>query len=174
MSDPSHNAGTVARAIAFVRESLRDNDVDYTKEPVPRALGLLAIPMMLDMVTEAILAVVDIAFALAARITAAFSSDPGVLRYGTSCPGIPGVGYPACALGMVMSQAINGAGDTMTPTTLNLVAFWLVQIPLACWLAEGVGLGPDGVFTAIVVGESLLTILAVLVFRRGHWKTVAA
>ncbi len=113
-------------------------------------------------------------FILAPQITSLFSDDPEVLGYGTSCLRILGVGYPAYALGMVMSQAINGAGDTMTPTTLNLIAFWLVQIPLAYWLAEGAGLGPDGVFTAIVVGESLLTILAVFVFRRGHWKNVAA
>ena len=115
-----------------------------------------------------------VTFILAPEITALFSSDPEVLRYGTSCLRILGVGYPAYALGMVMSQAINGAGDTMTPTTLNLIAFWLVQIPLAYWLAEGAGLGPDGVFTAIVVGESLLTLLAVIVFRRGHWKAVTA
>ncbi len=113
-------------------------------------------------------------FILAPEITALFSSDPEVLRYGTSCLRILGLGYPAYALGMVMSQAINGAGDTMTPTTLNLIAFWFVQIPLAYWLAEGAGLGPNGVFTAIVIGESLLTILAVIVFRRGHWKTIAA
>jgi Na+-driven multidrug efflux pump len=113
-------------------------------------------------------------FVFAPQITGLFSSDPEVLRYGTSCLRILGIGYPAYALGMVMSQAINGAGDTMTPTTLNLIAFWLVQIPLAYWLAEGAGLGPNGVFTGIVVGESLLTVMAVIVFRRGHWKTVAA
>jgi Na+-driven multidrug efflux pump len=73
-----------------------------------------------------------------------------------------------------MSQAINGAGDTMTPTILNLIAFWLVQIPLAYWLAAGAGLGPNGVFIAIVAGESLLTVMAVAVFRRGHWQKVTA
>jgi putative MATE family efflux protein len=113
-----------------------------------------------------------ITFVFAPEITALFSSDPDVLRYGTSCLRILGVGYPAYALGMVMSQAINGAGDTLTPTMLNLVAFWLVQIPLAYWLAEGAGAGPNGVFAAIVIGESLLTVMAVAVFRRGHWRTV--
>ena len=115
-----------------------------------------------------------VTFIFAPQITALFSSDPDVLRYGTSCLRILGVGYPAYALGMVMSQAINGAGDTMTPTILNLVAFWIVQIPFAYWLAETVALGPNGVFTAIVVGESLLTILAVVVFRRGRWQTVTS
>ena len=113
-------------------------------------------------------------FIFARQITSMFSADPEVIAYGTSCLRILGIGYPAYALGMVMSQAINGAGDTMTPTTLNLIAFWLVQIPLAYWLAEGVQLGPNGVFTAIVVSESLLTVLAVIVFRRGHWKLVSA
>ena len=113
-----------------------------------------------------------ITFVFAPQITALFSSDTDVLRYGTSCLRILGVGYPAYALGMVMSQAINGAGDTLTPTLLNLVAFWLVQIPLAYWLAEGLSIGPDGVFVAIVIGESLLTVMAVAVFRRGQWRNV--
>jgi Na+-driven multidrug efflux pump len=113
-----------------------------------------------------------ITFVFAPEITALFSSDPDVLRYGTSCLRILGVGYPAYALGMVMSQAINGAGDTLTPTMLNLVAFWVVQIPLAYWLAEGAGAGPNGVFAAIVIGESLLTVMAVAVFRRGHWRDI--
>lgn len=113
-------------------------------------------------------------FVFAPQITALFSSEPDVLAYGTACLRILGVGYPAYALGMVMSQAINGAGDTMTPTTLNLIAFWLVQIPLAYWLAASAGLGPNGVFVAIVVSETLLTVLAVFVFRRGHWKATRA
>ena len=113
-------------------------------------------------------------FILAPQITGLFSKDPEVLHYGTWCLRILGVGYPAYAVGMVVAQALNGAGDTMTPTTLNLVAFWLVQIPLAYGLAEPAGLGPNGVFTAIVVGESLLTVLAIYVFRRGDWKLKVA
>ncbi len=113
-------------------------------------------------------------FVFAPQITALFSSDPDVLRYGTSCLRILGVGYPAYAVGMVMAQAINGAGDTLTPTVLNLIAFWAVQIPLAWSLATAVDLGPNGVFTAIVVSESLLTVLAVAVFRRGRWQTQRA
>jgi Na+-driven multidrug efflux pump len=71
---------------------------------------------------------------------------------------------------MVMVQALNGAGDTATPSTLNLLCFWLVQIPVAWWLAESLGWGPNGVFWAEVIAESLLTVLAVIVFRRGGWK----
>jgi Na+-driven multidrug efflux pump len=71
---------------------------------------------------------------------------------------------------MVVIQALNGAGDTRTPSLLNFICFWLVQIPLAYWLATSVGWGPVGVFWAIVAGESLLSILSVMVFRAGKWK----
>ena len=111
-----------------------------------------------------------ISFTFAAEITGLFINDPDVLEYGTNCLRILAIGYPAYAIGMVMSQAINGAGDTVTPTIINLIAFWVVQIPLAYALATKAGLGPNGVFTAIVVGESLLTLLAVAVFRSGRWK----
>ncbi len=107
---------------------------------------------------------------LAPQITGLFSSDPEVLRYGTSCLRILGVGFPMYAVGMIMIQALNGAGDTATPSTLNLLSFWILQIPLAYWLATKTGLGPDGVFLAIVVSESLLTLLSIVVFRRGRWK----
>ena len=120
----------------------------------------------------------------APQIAGLFSDDPEVLRYGTSCLRILGIGYPAYAVGMIMIQALNGAGDTATPSVLNLLCFWILQVPLAYWLAEmsgigksglsGNGLGPDGVFVAIVVSESLLTVLGIVVFRRGRWKTQRA
>jgi Na+-driven multidrug efflux pump len=69
-----------------------------------------------------------------------------------------------------MVQALNGAGDTATPSALNFLCFWLLQIPLAYWLATQSGFGPNGVFVAIVVSESLLSLLSVLVFRRGRWQ----
>ena len=108
--------------------------------------------------------------ATAPQITGLFSSDPEVLRYGTSCLRIMGIGFPMYAIGMITIQALNGAGDTATPSALNLFAFWIVQIPLALWLARTVGYGPNGVFIAIVISESLLTVLSVIVFRRGRWK----
>jgi len=108
--------------------------------------------------------------ATAPQITGLFSSDPEVLRYGTSCLRIMGIGFPMYAIGMIVTQALNGAGDTGTPSVLNLITFWIIQIPLALWLARTMGYGPDGVFIAIVVSESLLTVLSVIVFRRGRWK----
>jgi len=111
---------------------------------------------------------------LAPGIAGLFTSDSDVLRYGTSCLRILALGIPMYAVGMIVTQALNGAGDTRTPTAINFVCFWILQIPLAYWLATGLSLGPDGVFWAIVVSESLVTILGVIVFRRGRWKQQVA
>ena len=111
---------------------------------------------------------------LAPSIAGLFSNDPDVLRYGTSCLRILAIGIPMYAIGMIITQALNGAGDTTTPTAINFVSFWLLQIPLAYWLATDVSLGPNGVVLAIVVSETLVTILGVLVFRRGKWKNKVA
>ncbi|MFQ5982960.1 MAG: MATE family efflux transporter [Woeseiaceae bacterium] len=108
---------------------------------------------------------------LAPQIVGLFSSEPQVLRYGISCLRILGIGYPMYAVGMIIIQAMNGAGDTYTPSILNFICFWLLQIPLAYWLAVPIDLGPNGVFLSIVISESVLTILGVLTFRRGRWKT---
>ncbi len=110
-------------------------------------------------------------FTFAETITGWFALDPEVLRLGTNCLRIIAIGFPLYAIGMVIVQAMNGAGDTETPMTLNLVAFWLVQIPLAFALATKSPLGANGVFIAEVVAESLLTIMSIIVFRRGGWKT---
>ena len=111
-----------------------------------------------------------ILFAFAPGIVGLFTVDPEILPYGISCLRILGFGFPMYAIGMIVIQALNGAGDTRTPTILNFIVFWLTQIPLAYWLATSVGWGPNGVFAAIVVAESALTILGVLVFRRGKWQ----
>jgi putative MATE family efflux protein len=110
----------------------------------------------------------------APNITGLFSSDPDVVRIGAHCLRIMGVGFPVYAVGMVITQALNGAGDTGTPTALNFVCFWLLQIPLAYWLATDISLGPNGVFLAIVISESLLTLLSVVAFNRGNWQRSVA
>lgn len=109
-------------------------------------------------------------FAFAHEVTTLFTNDPDVLRWGTSCLKILGVGFPMYATGMVIVQALNGAGDTGTPVVLNVICFWLVETPLAYTLATKTGLGPNGAFMAIVCAETLLTILSIIVFRRGKWK----
>jgi putative MATE family efflux protein len=111
---------------------------------------------------------------LAPQIVSLFSSEPDVIRYGTSCLRILGVGYPMYAVGMIIIQALNGAGDTTTPSVMNFICFWLLQIPLAYWLATAAGFGPNGVFIAIVIAESALTAIGVLVFRKGKWQSIQA
>jgi putative MATE family efflux protein len=108
--------------------------------------------------------------AMAPEIVSWFTSEPEVLKFGTSCLQIMGVGYPMYAVGMILIQALNGAGDTGTPSVLNFICFWLVQIPLAYYLSGTAGFGPNGVFMTIVISETLLTLFAVVVFRAGRWK----
>jgi len=108
--------------------------------------------------------------AFAPTIVGLFSSDDEVLRYGISCLRILGVGAPMYAIGMIITQAFNGAGDTATPTAINFVCFWMLQIPLAYWLGSNISMGPNGVFLAMVVSESLVTVLSVVIFRLGRWK----
>jgi Na+-driven multidrug efflux pump len=76
------------------------------------------------------------------------------------------------AFGMVMAQSFNGAGDTKTPTYINLFGFWVLQIPLAYLLAIVFKWGPTGVFWAIVIAESAIAVIAIVIFRRGNWKKV--
>lgn len=99
-----------------------------------------------------------------------FSPEPKVIFYGASALHIVAFGFLFYAFGMVMEGAFNGAGDTWTPTCLNLFVFWIIEIPLAYLLAYRFGLGPQGVFWAITVAFSLLAVCSVLLFKRGRWK----
>lgn len=108
--------------------------------------------------------------ALADRIVGIFTADPEVLSYGAACLTIISYGYGFYAVGLIVVQAFNGAGDTSTPTWMNLLCFWLLQLPLAYALAKWLALGPHGVFWAAAIAESTLAVVAFLVFRRGAWK----
>jgi putative MATE family efflux protein len=99
-----------------------------------------------------------------------FTNDQTVIPYGVDALRYISYGYIFYGYGMVMAAAFNGAGDTYTPTIMNLVCFWLIQIPLAYSLAKWTGLGTKGVFLAITIAESILAVIAMLVFRRGKWK----
>lgn len=101
-----------------------------------------------------------------------FTDNPSTAATGVSALRILSLGYIFYAWGMVMVQAFNGAGDTMTPTWINLFCFWCCQIPVAWALAGPVGLGPTGVFWSVAGAESLIAVVSIIVFRRGRWKTV--
>ena len=99
-----------------------------------------------------------------------FIHDPEVVRQGAIALQIISLGFTFYALSMVMVQGFNGSGDTLTPTLVNFVCFWLVEIPLAWLLATTLGLGLTGASWAIVIAESLLAVIAWFLFRRGKWK----
>jgi putative MATE family efflux protein len=111
-------------------------------------------------------------FTAAPVLVGVFRPDPAVVPVAVECLRVVSLGYPFYAWGMIMEQAFNGAGDTLTPTWINLFCYWTVQIPLAWWLAVHQGLGPRGVYFAICGAESLLAIVSALAFRRGAWRKV--
>ncbi|HEV8514985.1 MAG TPA: MATE family efflux transporter [Cyclobacteriaceae bacterium] len=109
---------------------------------------------------------------LSSPILKFFSSDESVVGYGTQCLQIVAFGYLFYGYGMVITQSFNGAGDTRTPTLLNLFGFWCFQIPLAYLLAIQFDFGPNGVYAAIAIAESAIAIAGIYLFRLGKWKTV--
>ncbi len=119
-----------------------------------------------------LLAVISVVFLIAAEpVMRIFTDNPIVIDNGVMCLQIVCLGYIFYAYEMVIGQSFNGAGDTVTPTILNFICFWIIQIPLAYFLAKVVGLGPKGVYITIAISSSILAILAIIVFRRGKWKT---
>jgi putative MATE family efflux protein len=122
---------------------------------------------MIFLVTIAI-----IFFTCAEWIIKLFTHEPAVVENGVQCLRLVSLGYAFYGYGMVVSQSFNGAGDTKTPTIINLFGFWAFQIPLAYVLAKVVNWGPSGVYAAISIAESAIAIVAILIFRRGKWKTI--
>jgi len=107
----------------------------------------------------------------ASPIVALFTQNPAVTEFSRDALRVLALGFALYAYGMVLSQAFNGAGDTWTPTLLNLFAFWALEIPLAYVLAVVFGFGPHGAFIAITTAFSLFAVMAIVMFRRGQWKT---
>jgi putative MATE family efflux protein len=99
-----------------------------------------------------------------------FTHDPAVLPLAASSLRILSYGNIAYAYGMVMLQAFNGAGDTVTPTIVNFFGFWLLEIPLAYFLAIPTGMRTNGVFISIVVAEAFIAGVSIILFKRGRWK----
>jgi putative MATE family efflux protein len=114
---------------------------------------------------------VGLVFLAGARLIAAlFTSDPIVQSFAVACLRIVSLGFLFYAAGMVLTQAFNGAGDTWTPTIINLFVFWIWEIPLAWWLSTQTALGARGVFIALTVAYSTLAVVSAVLFKRGHWK----
>lgn len=109
----------------------------------------------------------------APQIVGLFSRDPVVISYAASGLRTISLCYVLYAYGMVIVQAFNGAGETRTPTLINLVCFWIVQLPAAYLLGRGLHLGPQGVYFAILIAETLVALMAIYVFRLGWWKQKA-
>ncbi|GAB2780185.1 MATE family efflux transporter [Rhabdobacter roseus] len=155
--------GMANAAATLVGQNLGAQQPDRAETSVWRA----ALYNMVFLVTLAVLF-----FTMAETIIAWFSPLPAVVDTGVMALRVLCLGYGFYAYGMVVVQAINGAGDTRTPIYLNLICFWLIEIPVAYLLALVLEWGPVGVFASVPIGESILAILAILVFRRGRWKLV--
>jgi putative MATE family efflux protein len=110
--------------------------------------------------------------ALAGPIVSLFTSDATVAFYAVNCLRIVALGFPFYAYGMVLTSAFNGAGDTWTPTWINLFVFWLWEIPLAYVLAVPLKMGPRGVYISILLAYSTLALISAWLFRKGRWKGI--
>lgn len=104
------------------------------------------------------------------QIVSIFTTDVAVIPNAVACLRIVSGGFVFFAYGLVLTQAFNGAGDTWTPTWINLGCFWAWQIPLAWLLAIKLGMGPRGVYIAMTVAFSTLAVVSGVIFRRGWWK----
>ena len=109
-------------------------------------------------------------FFFAPSLIGFFLDDQVVLAEGIASLRIFSVGYLFFGYGMVIAQAFNGAGDTWTPTKINLIAFWLLQIPLAYIFAHHLGMNTHGVYWAVAISESVLAFISIYLFRKGEWK----
>jgi putative MATE family efflux protein len=103
------------------------------------------------------------------QIIGIFTQDPPVFRYAVACLRIFSCGNLAFAYGMVMLQAFNGAGDTLTPTYVNLFGFWMLELPLAWWLAMHTSLKVNGVFLSVVIAQTAIVVISIVLFRQGRW-----
>ncbi|HEX2327165.1 MAG TPA: MATE family efflux transporter [Candidatus Angelobacter sp.] len=109
-------------------------------------------------------------FIFAPQLVGLFSTDPEVVRNGASALRIVSVCYVLWAYGEVVVQAFNGAGDTWTPTWINLVVYWLIQLPVAYFLSIIMRIGPSGAYYAVMSAEILLSLISIYIFRKGKWK----
>jgi len=150
-------------ATTMVGQSLGAGDPD-------RAEGAVWIACRMNLVFLGMVGLAFVAFAPA--IVGLFGGTGETSRHAVNCLRIVAAGYPFYAYGMVLTGAFNGAGAVWTPTIINLFCFWLWEIPLGWVLAFALGMGPNGIFTAIAVSYATLAVVSWVLFRRGTWKLV--
>jgi putative MATE family efflux protein len=153
--------GMANAAATMVGQALGARDPDRAERAVWRA-GFY------NMIFLGIVGLIFVVFA--PQIISLYDPEPEVARYGIDCLRIVSYGFLFYAYGMVLGQSFNGAGDTWTPTIINLFVFWLWEIPLAYVLGVWLEMGPEGVFVAITIAFSTLAVVSAIVFRRGGWK----
>ncbi|MDB4874225.1 MAG: efflux family protein [Gemmatimonadetes bacterium] len=154
-------AGLANAAATMVGQALGAKKPDRAEQAV-RMAGTYN--MVVLSVVGALLAV------FSPHIARLFTQDPAIVPFASDALRIVACGFPFYAWGMVISQSFNGAGDTRTPTVLNLLVFWCWEIPLAYVLAIRFGMGPRGIYLAIAIAFSTYAIAGALVFRKGRWK----
>lgn len=150
-------------AATLVGQNLGAKEVKRAEESVMIALKYNSIFMGLVMLTFLF---------LPEAIVSIFTHDADVAAYAAHALRIIGAGYIFFGIGMVMTQALNGAGDTKTPTLINFICFWLFQIPFAYAMALWAGWGAEGVFYAIPAAEVLIALMSWLYFKKGNWKNI--
>jgi putative MATE family efflux protein len=153
--------GMAGAAATLVGQNLGAKKPDRAESAVFRA-GFY------NMILLGAVAVVFITFA--PKLVSIFTNDQAVAEVASSALRIISYGYVFYAWGMVAIQAFNGAGDTVTPTLINLFCFWVLQLPIAWWLAFHTSMQSRGIFAAIAVSQSAIAIIGMLAFRRGKWK----
>ena len=101
-----------------------------------------------------------------------FNDQPTVIEIGAEALRVFAIGYIFFGFGMVINQAFGGAGDTRTPTLINFLTFWVLQIPLAYFLTKQADWGVSGVYWAVVISETFLAVFSFWIFKKGRWKTI--
>lgn len=153
--------GVGAAAATMVGQSLGAKLPDRAEQSVWTAIKL----------NVALLGLIGLLFiAFAVPIVGWFTPEADVARVAVFGLRVIALGFPVYAFGMVFEQSFNGAGDTRTPTWINLLCFWIVQIPLAWVLSTRMGYNENGVFIAVPVAYTVLAVVSAVLFRRGSWK----
>ena len=155
--------GFANAAATLVGQNLGANQPERAEESVYKTARYNAIFM-------GIVSIIYLVFA--PQILKIFTNVPDVVAYGSLCLRILASGYVFYGYGMVITQSFNGAGDTRTPTYINLVCFYLFQLPFAYLVAVILDFGPVGVFWAITSAEVMIAIIGIIWFKKGKWKTV--